>query len=191
MAAMATGVVAWLESRHFRLNRSVLLAASMVVAITSGWLLVNGEFRPAFVRTVEPLAERFSPREASLNEHFHLLGRGVEEATRSVSRASIGFGYGNAYLFLEDVFPDTKYGNYHSLYVSMLAEAGVLALLLSLVLLFYPLLLPGPFRALVAGLILFNVFYQATAEPSFWFALAMAWLTARAAHHPKPRPEPG
>tara|TARA_B110000263_G_scaffold230293_1_gene224708 strand:- start:128 stop:439 length:312 start_codon:yes stop_codon:yes gene_type:complete len=91
----------------------------------------------------------------------------------------IGMGYGNSYMELQDVFPGNKYGNFHSLYVTMLAESGVLALILSLILLGYPLGLPGAWRPLVGGFVVFNIFYQTLAEPLFWFALAMAWLTVQ------------
>ena len=108
-----------------------------------------------------------------------LLGRGVEEGTESLKRAAIGMGYGNSYMELQDIFPGNKYGNFHSLYVTMLAESGVLALILSLILLGYPLGLSGGWRPLIAGFVAFNVFYQTLAEPLFWFALAMAWLTVQ------------
>ena len=139
--------------------------------------MVNSSTRSALVRGIEPFAQRLSPTEASTQEHFLLLGRGVEEGTESVKRATIGMGYGNAYMELEDVFPGNKYGNFHSLYVTMLAEAGVFALIFSLVLLGYPLGRLGVWRPLIAGFVAFNIFYQTLAEPLFWFALAMAWLT--------------
>ena len=92
-------------------------------------------------------------------------------------RALIGLGYGSSYLVLDDIFPGNRYGNFHSLYVSMFAESGVFALLLIVVLLAVPLARRGPYRALVLGLVVFNVFYQATVEPAFWAVLALAWLS--------------
>ena len=93
-----------------------------------------------------------------------------------MQRATMGLGYGNAYLELQDMFPGSKYGNYHSLYVTMFAEAGVFALLLMLALLAGPLLRGSFWRPLVAGAVAFNLFYQTTTEPSFWFVLALAWI---------------
>ena len=174
-----TGWVVWGEGREFRVSRRAVLAVLIGLVVSSGWLLANSSTRSAVVRGLEPLAQRLSPSEASTQEHFILLGRGMEEATESVKRATIGMGYGNAYMELQDIFPGNKYGNFHSLYVTMLAESGVFALILSLVLLGYPLGLPGAWRALIAGVFAFNVFYQTLAEPLFWFALAMAWLTVQ------------
>ena len=182
-SAILTGAITaclmWSEGRKFRVSRRAVFAILIGLVVSSGWLLANSSTRSAVVRGLEPLAQRLSPTEASTQEHFILLGRGMEEATESVKRATIGMGYGNSYMELQDVFPGNKYGNFHSLYVTMLAESGVFALILSLVLLGYPLGLPGAWRAFIAGVFSFNVFYQTLAEPLFWFALAMAWLTVQ------------
>ena len=177
LAGAITAWVVWSEGREFRVSRRMVLATLVGLALLSGGLMVNNSARSTIVRNLEPLAQRMSPTEASTQEHFLLLGRGMEEATESLKRASIGMGYGNSYLELQDVFPGNKYGNFHSLYVTMLAESGVLALILALLLLAYPLGLLSPWRALIAGFVAFNVFYQTLAEPLFWFSLAMAWLT--------------
>jgi hypothetical protein len=179
LAGAVTGWFMWSEGREFRVSRRVVLVGLIGLVISSGWLMANNASRLDLIRGLEPLTERLSPAEASTQEHFLLLGRGVQEATESVKRATIGMGYGNSYMELQDIFPGNKYGNYHSLYVTMLAESGVLALILSLFLIGYPLLISSPWRPLIGGFIAFNVFYQTLAEPLFWFALAMAWLTVQ------------
>jgi hypothetical protein len=125
---------------------------------------------------MSPVTERLSSGEESAQTHVELIERGLSEATQSIPRAAIGVGYGTSHLVLQDVFPDDKHGNFHSLYITMFAESGVGALILMLVLLFAPLAIGGPWRALIAGAIAFNVFYQTPAEPAFWFLLASAWL---------------
>ncbi len=179
LMGMITVFLIWSEGRRFRVNRRAVFAVLIGLVVSSGWLMASSSTRSSIVRGLEPLAQRLSPTEASTQEHFLLLGRGVEEGAESVKRATIGMGYGNSYMELQDIFPGNKYGNFHSLYVTMLAESGVLALLVSLILLIYPLGLPGPWRPLIAGLVAFNIFYQTLAEPLFWFALAMAWLTVQ------------
>lgn len=183
---MALGM-AWAGSREIRVARGAVLVGSLCLALFSGWMMVDAGARSALFRLTAPLAQRLSPLERSTNEHLHLLGRGLEEATESVKRVGIGIGYGNAYLVLQDVFPGNKYGNFHSLYLTMMAESGVFALLLVAAILVCPLVVPGPWRPLIMGLVAFNVFYQTQAEPLFWFALAMAWLTPPVE---KPAPEP-
>ena len=177
LMGMITVFLIWSEGRRFRVNRRAVFAVLIGLVVSSGWLMASSSTRSSIVRGLEPLAQRLSPTEASTQEHFLLLGRGVEEGAESVKRATIGMGYGNSYMELQDIFPGNKYGNFHSLYVTMLAESGVLALILSLILLGYPLGLPGVWRPLIWGFVAFNIFYQTLAEPLFWFALAMAWLT--------------
>jgi O-antigen ligase len=77
---------------------------------------------------------------------------------------------------LQDIYPGHRYSNFHSLYVTFFAESGLVALLCILLLFAVPLVRGGRYRALVAGAAVFNVFYQAHAEPQFWVILALAWL---------------
>jgi hypothetical protein len=176
MAAIATFGMASLAGR-VKITPTAVLAA--VLVFTGGTVMMLA--RPALVGRAAyaleaPLAERVSTNQGSAENHIELIQRGVEAASESVPRAMMGVGYGNAYRVLQDIFPGNRYGNFHSLYVTMLAESGVFALLLTLVLLGAPLVAGGPWRPLVAGAVAFNVFYQATAEPLFWFLLAFAWL---------------
>ena len=106
-----------------------------------------------------------------------LIGRGLKEATESLPRLAIGIGYGSAYTVLQDVFPGNRYASFHSLYVTIFAEAGIVALLCVLTMFAVPLVRGGPDRALVAGAAVFNVFYQAHTDPAFWTILVLAWLT--------------
>jgi hypothetical protein len=62
------------------------------------------------------------------------------------------------------------------MYVTLAAEAGAIALVFGLLLVGVPLVIPGPFRPLIAGIAVFNIFYQSLAEPVFWFVLALAWM---------------
>lgn len=179
LTGMTAALVGLMTSRSVRISTGqALVGAAAVLAVG---LVVLG--RPDAVRAagefLEPVSTRLSLKEGSTQEHAYLLRRGAGEATQSVPRAALGLGYGASFRVLEDVFPGNRYGNFHSIYVSLAVESGIVALLLMLLLLGYPLLRPGPYLPLVAGLCIFNIFYQASAEPSFWFALALAWLTAR------------
>ena len=176
LAVVATGAVLVLERRRPPSMR-VIAAAALVLAAACALVLVQ----PRLIDRVEslassPLAQRLSTKEGSAQSHLALIGRGIDEATQSVPRALIGLGYGNSYLVLQDVFPGNRYGNFHSIYVTMFAECGAFALLLILMIMGTPLLVGGPWRALIAGCFAFNLFYQTTAEPTFWFVLAVSWL---------------
>ena len=106
-----------------------------------------------------------------------LIARGIGEATSSVPRLAIGLGYGSAYTVLQDVFPGNRYASFHSLYVTIFAESGIIALLSILLMFGVPLVRGGPYRALVAGAAVFNLFYQSHTDPAFWAILTLAWLS--------------
>lgn len=184
LASAATlGIVA-LTRRRLHLPVGSLVTACALAAALAGALYLLPARGVWHADTFEPLVGRFSTSEASAGEHLLLVGRGLDEATSSASRFVFGLGYGNAYTVLQDRFPGNPYGNFHSLYVTMLAESGIVALLCILVLIGWPLVLGGAWRPLVAGAAVLNVFYQINAEPAFWFVLALAWA---ASEGPAPR----
>lgn len=155
--------------------RIALAAALGCVALGSALLLGTG-VRDTTARALAPLAGRFDPSEGSAQAHAMLLERGLSEATMSVPRTLLGVGYGASYRVLADIFPGTKYGNFHTLYLQLWVEAG-LAALLALALLF-ALTLPraGALTGVVAGMMLYNVFYEGLMQPALWLVLALIWL---------------
>jgi len=176
MAAVATFGMASLAGR-VRIAPAAVLAVIVAFSVGTVAMLVRPTLVSHAAYALEsPLAERVSTNEGSAEGHLELIERGVETASESVPRAIAGVGFGNAYRVLQDIFPGNRYGNFHSLYVTMLAESGVFALILTLLLFAVPLSAGGAWRPLVAGAAAFNIFYQATAEPVFWFLLAFAWL---------------
>lgn len=176
LAAIATLLVSLISRRHRASPGALALGALGVAAIVSIVFLYPRVVTPVEYIVQSKLATRISFGEESAHEHVTLLKRGLEEGSESVPRSLIGIGYGDGYRVLQDIFPGNRYGNFHSLYVTMFAEAGIVAALLAIILMVTPLVRGGPWRPLVAGAVAFNVFYQTTAEPVFWFVLAMAWL---------------
>lgn len=166
----------WQIRRGFRLTRAAVGVTALVVTCFVGLLLFSGTAREAMLALGEVLAGRVSIREGSSSDHLTLLVRGWEIATSDLRTLLFGIGYGNSYLVLQDFFAGTKYANFHSMYVTLLVEAGVAALVPALALLLYPLLRAGAFWPLVAGLMAFNIFYQAHSEAMFWLVVALAWL---------------
>lgn len=172
--ATALGLVA-VTRRRLRVRVGSLATASVLAGLLGVTLFLLPAGGVQRFDALEPLAGRFSSTEASAREHVLVLERGLEEATSSVPRFTLGMGYGNSYLVLQDRFPGNVYANFHSLYVSLLAESGVGALLCLLLLIGWPLARGGPWRPLVAGAAVFNIFYQISAEPAFWLVLVLAW----------------
>ena len=176
--ASLAAVAAWSAWRG-RLSPGVMLTTTGGMALITGLLLASPDLREQVSRAFEPLGARFSLGEGSAQDHTRLLDRGIEEATVSVRRVAVGAGYGESFLLLQDIFPGNRYGNFHSLFLTVIVESGVFALMLSLVLVGVPLLYDSPLRPMVAGLVGFNIFYQSLSEPTFWFVLALAWLSLR------------
>lgn len=171
-ATLATALL----SRRVRVGPAPFAAASLAVAAVAVVLMAKPNVLGNGTDILSsPVYQHLTVGEGSAKGHVELIRRGIQEATHSVSRATIGLGYGNAFAALRDVFPGNKYGNFHSLYITIFAESGVFALLLMLVLLLTPLLTGGVWLPLVVGAVCFNTFYQALAEPAFWLLLALAW----------------
>ncbi|MDQ8145876.1 MAG: O-antigen ligase family protein [Gemmatimonadota bacterium] len=157
-----------------RLSPRLTLALAAAVAVVALGLLAAPDARAAVADRLAPAAERLSAAEGSARLHGELIGRGMAEATRDVPRTLLGSGYGTSFLLLRDVF-GTRYGNFHSLYVSTWVETGIIALLVVLALLLLPLRWAGRWRPAIAALVVFNLFYQAGTEPGLWAMITLAW----------------
>jgi hypothetical protein len=175
LAATATFFVHTLSQRPLRFHVRTMVAAGLGAAAICAALIVVPDVPTPDLEIISPLAERFSVAEGSAQSHVGLMQRGLEEATETVPRTMLGIGYGSSYLVLQDVFPGNRYGNFHSLYVTIFAEAGIFALILTLLLFAWPLVRGSPLNALLIGAAVFSVFYQATTDASFWFTIALSW----------------
>jgi hypothetical protein len=191
IAGLAAFVVLVLERRVRHVSPRFVLGVSLAVAAATCALLASAGARDWVVASLEPLAQRLSLDEGSSQEHFMLIGRGIGEGTASLSRLATGIGYGSAYTVLQDVFPGNRYASFHSLYVTMFAECGVLALACLLVLIAVPMVRGGRYRALVVGAAVFNLFYQAQTEPTLWIIFALGWLAMPPTTPRRPRAPSG
>jgi len=108
-------------------------------------------------------------------EHIELIRRGFETWSNSPRTVVAGIGFAGAPRVLGDIFGDSKYGNFHDLYVSVLAELGLPAFLLLMILLGYPMIGRRGTASCIAAIAIFNVFLQSYMEPLFWVALALMW----------------
>lgn len=173
-AAGAIGVML-LSGSGIRIPRNVISAISLLVALGATTLLLVPRSRNVVATSLEPILGRLTVVEGSSQDHLHLLIRGVYTGTRSVGAALHGLGYGSSHVVLQDFFPGSRYGNFHSVYVGIFAEVGVFALIVLLLLIGVPLSMRGPYRPLVAAVACFGVFYGALSEPLFWLVLVLAW----------------
>lgn len=173
-AGGAIGVMI-LTGSGIRIPRRVIAAFSFAVALVVATLLFVPSTRGFAATSLEPILGRLTVVEGSSQDHLHLLLRGIYTGTRSVGAALHGLGYGSSHVVLQDFFPGSRYGNFHSVYIGIFAEVGVFALILLLLLIGVPLSVRGPYRPLVAAIACFGVFYGALSEPLFWLVLVLAW----------------
>lgn len=189
LAALTLGVVAAWQSGILHRAAPVkrLLLAITVAAVGLTLVARSPGAIEGTAKMMAPFAERFGggEEENSAADHRALIVRAADEGSRTIPRALLGLGWGASYVVLQDLFPGNRYGNFHSLYGTAFAEAGVVALVSLLALLLVPLGRHTPWRPAVAGFIVFNLFYQSTTEPVFWLVLALAWLAKSA----RPAPE--
>ena len=122
----------------------------------------------------DALYDRLSVEQGtSGGDHVQLIKRGFETWSTSAHTVVTGIGLASAPKVLGDFFGDDKYGNFHSLYVTVLAELGLPAFLLILILLGYPIIGRKGALPTIAAIAIFNIPYQSHMEPVFWVVLAL------------------
>lgn len=175
LAAIAA-CAGWLVWRGARLPRWAVGALAGTGLIVVLGLMLSQSAREIVLAAAEVLAGRVSISEGSSSDHLSLIARGWEVATTDLRSLFTGIGFGNSYIVLQDFFGGNKYANFHSMYITLLVEAGIMALVPLAVLMVYPFHSASVFRPIVLGMIFFNIFYQAHSEAMFWFVLALAWM---------------
>jgi hypothetical protein len=116
---------------------------------------------------------------SSGESHVLLIERGLKTWLTSTKTVVTGIGYAAAPKVLGDFFGDDKRGNFHSLYVTTLAEVGLPAFFVLLFLLGYPMIGRQSVVSCMAAIMVFNISYQTETEPVFWLMLALLWSYER------------
>jgi len=118
-----------------------------------------------------------SDKGASASIHFDLIAKGTKLILSDMKYFFVGIGHGVSYLLTDGYYwSGTKYGNFHSQYISIFIENGVFAFFSFL---FFTLIYPiyhgnnNIFLPLLIGLIFFNIFYQLTNEPTYWLIILL------------------
>jgi hypothetical protein len=112
---------------------------------------------------------------SSGESHILLIQRGLETWLTSTKTVITGIGYAAAPKVLADFFGNDKRGNFHSLYVTTLAEMGLPAFFALAFLLGFPIIGRRGVVSCMAAIMVFNVSYQTDTEPMFWLILALLW----------------
>jgi len=181
-SAMLCWIAYHLFSSGFWKRLSNPRAAFRVATLAIVCLLVGLAYRQEIAGLAElwQLSDIVSDRLSSdpgstAGSHIQLIQRGFATWTTSTRTVVGGIGFAGAHRVLGDFFGDVKYANFHDLYVSVLAELGLPAFLLLMILLGYPIIGRKGTASWIAAIAIFNVFLQSFLEPIFWVALALAW----------------
>ena len=109
--------------------------------------------------------------------HLKLTQDGLVTAFNNIKILLLGSGIGTSYHLIEGYYwSGSKYGNYHSMYITSLVETGIFNLLS---LLAFSFILPlyksykNIFLDFIICLFFFNIFYQLNMEPLFWFVMLL------------------
>tara|TARA_A100000164_G_scaffold189897_1_gene168575 strand:- start:2038 stop:3291 length:1254 start_codon:yes stop_codon:yes gene_type:complete len=129
----------------------------------------------------EVIEERFSLKNISNSGsaaiHIALIKQGFNLAISKFKIFILGVGHGASYLFTTGYYwSGSKYGNFHSQYISIFAENGFFSLISFIVFsILFPLLSKNKnvFLPILIGLFFFNIFYQLSSEPLYWFAVLL------------------
>ena len=130
---------------------------------------------------IEPvIVERLSitsEKSVSASIHFDLIAKGTKLILADLKYFFFGIGHGVSYLLTDGYYwSGTKYGNFHSQYLSIFIENGVFAFFSFLFFtLIYPIYLgkKNIYLPLLIALIFFNIFYQLTNEPTYWLVILL------------------
>ena len=130
---------------------------------------------------IEPVIEErlsiTSEKGTSATIHFDLIAKGTKLILTDIKYFFFGIGHGVSYLLTDGYYwSGTKYGNFHSQYLSIFIENGVFAFFSFLFFtLIYPIYLgkKNIYLPLLIALIFFNIFYQLTNEPTYWLVILL------------------
>jgi hypothetical protein len=197
-SAMLCWFAYYVFSAEFWRRLATRRAALRLAAVAMVCLLVGLAYRTEIAglldlwQVSEVVSDRLSGEQGtSGGEHIELIQRGFETWSNSPRTVVAGIGFAGAPRVLGDIFGDSKYGNFHDLYVSVLAELGLPAFLLLMILLGYPMIGRRGAASCIAAIAIFNVFLQSYMEPIFWVALALVWSFEPTGHKLRMSPPDG
>ena len=160
-------------SDRLKLIKYVSLLFGMFISIT--FLLHFYEYINIELTIKERLDIFDFSRFSSSGIHLKLIVEGIITAFNNIKILFLGSGYGTSYMLIDGYYwSGSKYGNYHSMYITSLVESGFFN---SFYLLLLTFIIPlysnnknflSPF---IFGLFFFNIFYQLNSEPIFWLII--------------------
>jgi hypothetical protein len=185
-----SGTLCWLAYYLFSRTFWTRLASRRVLVRVAAIVIVGSLVFAAYQKEMIELAEAWEIADAvstkmsmdpgsSGESHILLIERGLKTWLTSTKTIITGIGYAAAPKVLGDFFGTDKRGNFHSLYVTTLAEMGLPAFVVLVFLLGYPIIGRRGVIPCMAAIMVFNVSYQTETEPMLWLMLALLWSYER------------
>ncbi len=161
-----------LKNRRAILN--VIMGLAVIIVLILYLVDIGGPESPFDLE--QALTERLAMgQDRSGGIHLALIQRGLEISFSSIENLLVGIGFGSSHMVLDDFFPNNKYANFHCGYLSILVESGLLSLLVFIFIYLYPAVMRREYLPLILALAVFNLFYQLTLDPFFWFSILLLW----------------
>jgi hypothetical protein len=112
-------------------------------------------------------------RVGSTNTHFSLITSGIQVALMDVRTLFVGKGWGTEYYYTQEFFGNSKYGNFHSGWISMFVQGGLLSLIAYILYVIKPIFRNKAMLPIIISLVWSNSFYQFSSDPLYWILLAI------------------
>jgi hypothetical protein len=115
-------------------------------------------------------------RKASTEVHFLLIFDGLEVMLSTLKNFLFGVGWGTEYIYAGKYFVEENlaFANFHSGFIGMGVQSGVISLAFMLIYMFKPILMKYKFALVMGLLIPANIFYSYFIQPSYWIILIVS-----------------
>jgi O-antigen ligase len=130
---------------------------------------------------------RFENADGSNDVHSDLIDLAIEKITNNPINLFLGYGFGTSPELTKTIWGDDKYGNFHSEFLTIWVELGIIGLLVYLIIICYPLMLyiffiKGIKIIIVvffyATFFIINIYYQEFIFPYYLFSQMFFWFYA-------------
>ena len=121
----------------------------------------------------------------STNIHVNLYDLAFNELSNDMMALIFGKGFSTSFIYTRDIFGDNKYGNFHSEYVTILFETGIIGSVIYALFFLVPLFqlirnrkeikYANVLIAILFSIFLQNIFYQQYMFFYYWIIIAFLW----------------
>lgn len=166
-------------AKYLKKTNLLVTCLTLVLFITAVFYFISTGKYEVF------LEKRLTTNDKSAQIHFALLEHGFETATDNLEQFICGHGFGSSYIYTSVFFGGSKYGNFHSEFLTSVVETGIVGLLLYLIIIFGSTLFiknirlsKHSFYLMLIPVVIFleGILYQQFLFQHYWFFLFIPWF---------------